>query len=324
MSNRTVTTLALSALASTLLLACASDEIDTVDRRGEELAIVPVELRPQLDADGRPIPGTLEIDTSRGRMDLTSLIPDRPRAFRSWGEFHEWAAATLNAELLVVEDDHRQSQVSISAGQTLRYDAGRDAMVEVPDVLEAIVGGTFGYIVIDGAKMCTSRTAECTASQTIDPERPGVRHHLPNAKYVFSNGLGIEGATWATHLFVYHSTGAETRQHQGGFSYTTYLCGFFKWCTTTVGSNALVASFTAWRQGGSIFNFGASQVGHNTTSVRVEKVAFGAAYGSQGPGITYLGLVQETTGMCARHHGNDTKAVIDFETADGQHPAGGC
>ena len=209
--------LTLTALAASTLLGCATDDLDTTNRGGEMLEIVPVELRPELDREGRPLPGTLDIDTSGGRMDLTSLMPERPREFRSWEAFHEWLVAELNAELVEGEDRVRRAQLSIIAGQTVRYDAEREELVEVEDVAEAVVGGTFGYVFVDGALVCTSRTAPCAREQSLDAEESGRRHHLPNAKRMASNGFEIEGATWITHAFFYHNVGSETRQVQGGF-----------------------------------------------------------------------------------------------------------
>lgn len=313
------------ALATSCLLGCATDDPEIADRRGDQFEIVPVELRPQLDADGRPIPGTLEIDSSSGRMDLTSLMPERPREFRSWEEFHEWLVAQLNARIDEDDDGIRRARLSVAATTTLRYDADRDELVEVEDVAEAVVGGTFGYVLIDGALVCTSTSAPCAREQWVDSEEPdGRRHHAPNAKTVTKNGFGIEGATWVTHLVFYHSVGSETRQTQGGIRFVTSPCGFLKWCTTTTGNNFLSASFSAFRFAGSIFNFAGSAGGHNTLAIRASVAEYGVGVGSSGVGPIKPGLIGLTTGTCARHHGNDNQNPIDFFTADGQHPSAGC
>ncbi len=318
-------TLTLTAVAASCLLGCATDDLDTTNRGGEAVAIVPIELRPELDREGRPIPGTLDIDTSEGRLDVTSLMPERPREFRSWDELNEWLVAQLNAEIIEGEDGVRRAQLSIIASPAVRYDAQRDELVDVDDVAEAVVGGTFGYVLVDGALVCTSRTAACAREQSIAPEASGLRHHLPNARRMAMNGFEIEGATWITHMFFYHNVGSETRQVQGGFQVFTSPCGFFQWCTTTTGTNSLATSLIAFRQGGSIFNFQGSAAKSNVRSIRIDKIEWGPpSWGSQGPGLPPSGIIASTTGVCARHHGGTTNAVVDFQTSDGVHPAGGC
>lgn len=319
------------ALAAICLVACSTDDdLDTADLPVRGVVITPVELRPQLDDAGRPLRGTLELDTSDGRMDLTKLVPDRPREFDSWDAFHAWAIEELNAERIDTKDGRVQTQLQVAAGPTVRYDAERGKLVEVPDAIEAIVGGAAGYVVIDGKEVCVSGHAACAAEQAMEPR---VRNHIPSSKRVSnSSGFEIQGDSWKTNLLFYVAVGTSTYQIRGGYQAGWVWCGFLTWCWRSSGTNTLAASFTAWRSTGSIYNGSNSATRNNVTSVTAMNYAFGVSWGTGNngswndrPSPPDLGYVAATDGVCSTSSGSSGPSSINqLRTATGYHPPGGC
>ena len=319
------TTIALIALS---LAACAADEaVETQARETTVHEITPLELTPMLDDEGAPLAGTLELDTGEGRMDITHLIPLEPRKFESWDHFHEWAAKELNAKLVEYEDGARQSLLAASFGPTVRFDAEKEDMVPVDDPISMIVGGPWGYIFVEDKLACTSGTAECAKEQLVESWR--VFNHLPTVASGSSNGLVASGASRILHLFFYHEVSAVTQLHSSqAWRTRTFWCGFFKWCTETVGGSSLSASFSSFRNFGSIFNGSSFASRTNVWSVAATHYAWGIAVGGNtngteiGPKIPDLGIVASTTGMCSSHAAGDGRGFVSLLTASGDTGSG--
>jgi hypothetical protein len=319
------TTLALIALS---LAACAADEaVDTQAREATVHEITPLELTPMLDEEGAPIAGTLELDTGEGRMDITHLIPLEPRKFESWDHFHEWAAKELNAKLVEYEGGVRQSLLAASFGPTVRFDAEKEDMVPVDDPISMIVGGPWGHVFVEDKLVCTSGTAECAKEQLVEPWR--VFSARPSVASGSNNGLVASGSSRLLHLFFYHESSAITQLHTSqAWTTRTFWCGFFKWCTETVGSSSLTASFTAFRHFGSIFNGSQFATRNNVWSVAATHYAFGIAWGgwddgtNMKPSVPNLGIVQQTSGMCSSHSASDGRGFVSLLTGTGDTGSG--
>jgi hypothetical protein len=317
------------ALSALLLAACAEDTVEqeAVPREAQRYEIVPAKPQPQLDKEGRAIPGTVVFDTSEGRMDITQLLPEAPREFGTWDDFHQWAAEALNARIVEADGGEHTSTLVAGYGPTVRYDADAAELVPVDDPIAAIVGGTFGYIYVKGELVCVDPAAACAAEQTREPAR--MENHIGQVVTNTNNGLTVTGSSSIFHLFAVHEIKASTSLNASrGFSQSTYSCGFFGLgsCTSTTGSDTLSASFSAYRSTGSLFNGSNAYSQKNTTAVATSHWGFGIAYSSSSP--VYVtpgsaGVVSLTDSMCSRHGGSDNIGFVSFSSMSGYHPYGG-
>ena len=303
--NRSLALIALS------LAACATDETPEAAPKEEvvEMDLAPAQLGPALDEKGQPIPGTLALDTSEGRMDITDLVPEKPREFGSREEFHKWALETLNAELVEREGGYGTS-VSYTASAALLRDPATGEYELVEDPIEKIIGGREGYIVIDGEKHCASRHAPCAEEMGLEPaERPAERKLVWGATTASgpSGLMGVLGVSWHSFpkAFVPFVTAAGSSTTQwnapGGLRLIWVTCStnIYKTCLVSVGSNVISTSFAARRGGGTIrtgFN-----IGFNTLSVVSARFDFDV--------YPFTG----TDNICARHTG---LAAGDFIATD--------
>jgi hypothetical protein len=313
-------------LTALFLTACATDDAEPEPAARETIhyEIVAAEPRPQIDKTGQAIPGTLVIDTSEGHMDITPLLPEKAREFASWEAFHNWAVETLNAKLVEADNGEHDTTLVAGYGPTVRYDAEKADLVPVDDPIAAILGGTWGYIYVEGKQVCVDPGAACAAEQTVRME-----NHIGQVVTNSSNGLVVTGSSSIFHLFAVHEIKASTSLNASkAFSQYTYGCGFLGLgrCTATTGSDSLSASFSAYRSTGSIFNGSSSYTQANTTAVATSHWGFGVAYSSTSP--VYIapgtaGVVQLTDSMCSRHSGSDTVGYVNFASASGYHPFGG-
>jgi hypothetical protein len=265
----------------------------------EGIEIVPVVLNPQLDATGAPIPGTLLIDTSEGRMDLTSLIPDQPREFASWDEVHRWATEHLNARVTEDAQGERSSMVSAGYGPTVRYDAALDDMVPVEDPIVAMLGGTSGQMIVGGKAICIDPKAACAGPSRV---------RISNREIQTNNGLTIDGATGIFRIPGYIEVKTSTSL-VASTKIRTVGCGFLRWCIVYDAPVSLSAYITAY--GGpnqTSTSMPRREAVMNTTAVAAALVGFGG------------GDIFRTDGACGYANGSDTVGSISIKLADGYLP----
>ena len=303
--NRSLALIALS------LAACATDDAPDVAPKEEVtvLDLAPAQLGPQLDEKGQPIPGTLTLDTSEGRMDITDLVPEKPREFGSREEFHKWALETLNAELVEREGGYGTS-VSYTASSALLRDPATGEYELVEDPIEKIIGGREGYIVIGGEKHCASRHAPCAEEMGLETaERPAERKLVWGGQTASgpSGLMGILGVSWhsAPKVFVPFVTavGSSTTQWNapGGLrlSWITCSSNIYKTCLVLTGANVMSTSFAARRGAGTIRT--SFHVAGNTFTVVAARFDFDV--------YPFTG----TDNICSRHTG---LASGDFVATD--------
>ena len=269
--------LSITCLSFGLLASCVADEADVGEdllARESEGIVQPVSMQPALDERGDPIPGTLVFETSEGRLDITHLVPDRPREFASNEAFHEFLIRELNGRLVEHEDGQRSSTVEYTAATTLRYDPRIDDLVIVDDPLDAIIGGTDGYIVIAGEQVCTSRAAECAdkAGLTRPVERD--RRIVPAVVQGSSGPLGIRGLTWVAASSLVRWVGSSTTQTSGtaGLGWVACWSGGPSWCYGWRGSNFLSTAYRA--QLPPFLPFSGAAVASNTLHVMAGRFDF--------------------------------------------------
>jgi hypothetical protein len=300
MSN--TTTLAFTALC---LAACATDpgvdpNVDDLEPNDAvPVEITPVVLSPQLDDAGLPIAGTLTIDTSKGRMDLTHLIPDEPRTFASWDEVHRWTAENLNAETVTDEEGHISSRLAVGYGQTVRYDTEANEMVPVANPISTMLGGTSGYIVVAGKQVCVDSTAAC-APVRLEPAATGS-----------SNGLSLTGVTGIFHTWGWSEVKTATSLNTSS-RVLRYSCGFST-CYVYLSPVTLTASVYAYRSSGSISNGSRFEMATNSTAVAAALV-----------GVGDTGLLGRTDSACGRSSGNDGAGQVNLQMLKGTFPQFGC
>ncbi|MEJ7602548.1 MAG: hypothetical protein WKG01_31945 [Kofleriaceae bacterium] len=263
--------LSLACVSVGLLASCVTDDEPVGEEllaRGSEGIVQPVAMHPALDDRGNPIPGTLVFETSEGRLDITHLVPDRPREFGSQEEFHEFVVKDLNGLIVEHEDGTRSTTIEYTASTTLRYDPRLDDLVTVEDPVDEIVGGPDGYVVIAGEQVCASRTAECAAKAS--PVDSGHRF-VPAVVYGSSGPLGILGATWVVSASFVRWVGAATTQTSGTAGLRWTPCAPH-WCYSWTGSNLLTAAY-----GGYLFpsNVSGAVAANNTLLVTTGKVDYG-------------------------------------------------
>jgi hypothetical protein len=240
-----------------------------------EVRISPVAMRAAVDEDGRDVPGTLVFETTDGRVDITALVPDKPREFRSLDDFHAWAQKTLNARIVEREGAGPVTQIDVSSGTTLRYDREIDDLIRVDDPIEAIVGGTTGYVVIAGEKACASRTAPCAREAGLAPPDDPRRTRRPWLAAGTAGAFGILATSWIARDWFYESVGASTQQWNAtsGMQWRWTSCGFFCWTLSLTGSNMLIASYGSFVNqspaGGNLV------LDLNTLGVQTARVTFG-------------------------------------------------
>ena len=268
----------------------------------EELPLAPVAMHPALDDRGRDIPGTLVFDTSEGRMDITDLVPDRPREFASRIDFHKWVVETLNGKLVETDGGESTSSLEYAAATTLRYDRALADLVVVEDPVAAIIGGTEGYVVIADEKVCTSRTAPCSREAGLAAPRPTQRAVVPWTVTGNSGPFGIRGNTWVASSSFLQWVGSSTAQWNTttGVQLRWLPCfpGGPSWCLFRTGSNFLSTSFIA--SSGATPMVSGSASASNTFFVMDSKVVFGpqpfavtdrtcaSHFGSSGPSSLVL------------------------------------
>jgi len=321
------TQLQLMTLAACFAGCATDDQPDLAQREAiaaEEVIheIVPVEPQPQLDKEGNPMAGTLVIDTSEGRMDLTDLVPVEPRRFDSWEQFHTWAQKELNAKILTNDKGEMASQLSVQQTPGVRIDAQSGELVDVEDPIGAIIGGTFGYVYVGDELVCTSATAECAKEQVLPGEAVGGtdRNHLPSYVRRIQGRMDTDGQSYLFHALFYHETRAVTRYYGGSFLSYNYVCNWWplRYCNATSGSNSLTASFSATRALGNGSAGSQRASGFNTYGVSAINFAVG-----MGPTAAGLSIVSEADGMCSSHTASDNgNGFLSFMTAAGFHGFG--
>lgn len=279
LSTSIVTSLSILALSLGLTACLTGDEPseDIAARESTTIPLLPVEPRPALDEAGNPIAGTLVFDTSEGRLDITDLVPDRPREFASRTDFHRWVASTLNAKLAEHEDRELSTTLDYSAPTTVRYDRRLEAFVVVDDPVAAIIGGTEGFVVIAGEEVCTSRTAACSREAGLAPPEQTNRTLVPwiVSGRSPSGSIKIVGTTWNAFSSFLQWIGSNTIQTGGGLTFGFVPCWPLgpSWCVTRTGSNFLATSYTSWLQQGPPVFTGAAAAS-NTYAIMTSQVVF--------------------------------------------------
>lgn len=302
------TALSILTLAAALPGCLAGDEPaddvadDVAARETAPTPLLPVSMHPRLDEAGNPIAGTLVFDTSDGRLDITELVPGRPREFRSRPDFLHWMASTLNASLVERDRGELSSSIDYTAATTVRFDRDRSDFVVVDDPVAAIIGGAEGFVVVAGEKVCTSRTAECSLEAGLALPTPTTRTVVPwyASGASPSGSISIFGTTWdATSSFL-QWVGANTFQTGGGIKFNWMRCGpgNVLWCYTRTGSNFLTTSYVASRSSSPVFS-GASAAS-NTYAVMASRVDF------------YFFPAFLTDRTCATHFGTSNGSSISL------------
>lgn len=303
--------LSLTCISFGLIASCATSD-DAVEKVAEDVAtretyeipLSPVAMHPALDDRGGAIPGTLVFDTSEGRLDITELVPDRPREFESRMDFHKWVAETLNGKLVEREDGEPSTTLDYTASTTLRYDRALDDLVIVDDPIDAIIGGTEGYVVIAGEQVCTSRSAECSARAGLAPP-PGESRRLVWPWGTGTAGqFGIRGISWHAQSSFLQWVGSNTSQWNAtsGIHLGWGACwpGGPRWCLRWTGSNYLNTSYTASRDS-TPYQYGYAGAS-NTLSVMTSKVNIGS--------WPFFG----TNRICATHFGASGPDALSLRT----------
>jgi hypothetical protein len=229
-------------------------------RESSELALSPVSLHPAVDERGRALPGTLVFDTDGGQLDITHLVPRRPRVFGSIDTFHAWIVGALRAQVVERENGTIGTSLEYKASTTVRYDAELGDYVMVGDPVEAIVGGTEGYVVIDGVRHCTSRSAPCAVEDgLVDLES---RDRTLVGQLAFGSDpagrFGIHGRSFHTNGACrpfYQVQGAHTLQWYGGIKLAVLQSGRSDWCVVIRGESTLGVAYAA-RRGASFVTSG--------------------------------------------------------------------
>jgi hypothetical protein len=236
------------------LAACATEDVtelalkDEIPEGAKVYELRPTELRPQLDKEGQPLPGTLELELSEGRLDITHLVPEKPREFESREQFREWLVKELNAQN--VEGGLELDVKQLDAAFLLDPATGEYELRE--DAIGAIIGGREGYVLIKGERECVSR--ECFEKE----ERPTKeRRFVLNSAYAISAPTGrmeLIGGSWHSppgSLTLWNATTSQLDSRGGvdrfvigsGCPTSTGLC------YVELGTNLVSVSYTARRIG---------------------------------------------------------------------------
>lgn len=297
---------ALSFVALSLVASCVSEEPEEVTGRedSEEVPLSPVAMHPARDDRGQDIAGTLVFETSGGRMDITALVPDRPREFASRIDFHEWVVETLNGKLGETADGEATSSLEYEAASTLRFDRARGDLVLVEDPVAEIIGGSEGYVVIAGERVCTSRTAPCAREAGLAAPRPTNRAVVPWNVTANAGPFGIRGTTWLASSSFLQWVGSSTAQWNTttGIQLAWLPCapGGPSWCLVRTGSNFLSTSFVAAM--GSTPTASGAAAASNTFFLMDSKVVFGP--------VPFLA----TDRTCASHFGSSGPSALSRRT----------
>lgn len=284
------------ALALPGCLTSAEARDTAAARDATELRLGPVRIHPVLDDRGREVPGTLVFDTTGGRLDLSALIPDKPREFATREAFHAWAVANLNARIVAREGAEPVTQLEVTASTTLRYDRELDDLVPVDDPIEAIVGGDAGYVVIAGERACVSRSAPCARGSGLAPVESRDRAWLVTGT---TGSFGTLATSWIARDWWYESIGSSTAQWDAttGQVWKWTSCGWSCWTLAVRGSSFLTTSFAAFA-GRSLRSSHAASAA-NTLGVIASRVTFGfrpatatttcgSHFGASGPDALFL------------------------------------
>jgi hypothetical protein len=258
--------LTFAALALSLTACATDDPPDTLAKEeGPELPLATAELRPELDKEGNPIPGTLVVDTEDGRLDITPLVEKEPREFKSREDFHRFMIEKFGAEKVEREDGVIGSSLEYTSPTTLLLDPETGEYELVEDAVEKIVGGRTGYVVIEGKEECVAKAClpDLKEEKITDDRR--IMGALGFGMSP-SGRIGVQGTSWHSppkpFLPFYTTAGASTLQWGGtaGIRLRWFPCSTnaFQTCVMLTGANALAVSYVTRfgatpRRGGSVF-----------------------------------------------------------------------
>jgi hypothetical protein len=296
--------LSLGVAASCVESETAEDTPEDISlRETTQYRLYPVAIHPELDEQGLPIPGTLVLDTSEGKLDITHLVPERPREFESARAFHDWAVRTLNAKL-VERDGQVGSTLDYAAAMTLRLDRNTGEYVRVDEPIDMIIGGVAGYIVIAGEQICVSRNAPCSREAGLAPPDGTAARFVWWIDNRFSGSFNVLGTTWIGRAPVLRHAVSNTSQIGGGFSIVWPPCwpGALVVCPTTSGSN-----FLSVRLFGTVYpaNIFQTNSAFNTLSVSAGHLELG------------LHPYDELNAVCGEHFGSSGPDAVFFSTGWG-------